>query len=130
MAITIGYILDHPEEFDRDWNAIVIKYEFKPEERVETPKKRKQKNNTTQFTIWGPISTSSAAIYQKIPQNLYDKLRDITGLTNEGESINYWNDHMWFVTGSQKTLDKVNKEFGTDLKFDSVYEDSMKIKPE
>lgn len=125
MATTIGYILDHPEEFDRDWKAIVIDFEFKPEEQVEKPKKQKQKNNTTQFTIWGPINISLNGVYEKIPQKLYDRLKQITGLIKEGENINYWSDHMWFVTRSQKTLDKVNKEFGTDFKFGSVYESSI-----
>lgn len=136
MVKTIEYILNHPDEFDKNWKVIIIDRDIdlnsdsylKNEERIN---KKKIKRYRTQFTIYGKPNINSHDVYEKIPTYLYDKLKEITKLTSEGVSIDYWNNEMWFVTSSQDTLDKVNKVFGTSFKFhnkglDGVIKDCIK----
>ena len=110
--VTIQYILDHPDEFDKDAIVVVLprQEEVKPKEPIR--QKRQRKNCYTQFSLFCNILNSSG-----FNIDFYEKFKEVAGLNREDINISYQVTEIWFCTSSQRTLDRINKAYGTKFDF-------------
>ena len=109
--VTIQYILDHPDEFDKDAMVVVLpRQEVKPKEPIR--QKRKRKNDYTQFTLF-PDRLGS----KRFSAEFYEKFKEVAGLNCEDRNISLQGTEIWFCTSSQRTLDRINKAYGTKFDF-------------
>lgn len=115
--VTIQYILEHPEEFDKDAQVIVVPRNLNPPSNNKTCAKEKTRRPSRMkqlFSLFPPVGSGFS-------MDFYERFKQVAKLNREGYNIYGDKEEIWFLTSSQEVLNRINKTFCTQYDFDKTH---------
>lgn len=111
---TIQYILEHPDEFDKNAQVIIVPYAKTDVDKISvTEKKKRQRRHQQFFELFPPLR-------QTFSIEFYKRFKEEVGLNREDVNIRYNCTSIWFYTSSQIKLDRINKLYGTKFDYEKT----------